>query len=142
MQPTRRMSEPDISAEPGDIVKKPQDWDKVVACAYLRLLGHSREKAAEGAGAGERSLFDWEHCSWWKDAEAEAKGRWLRGLASKARNSLETGVGDDANLALKVLERLDDDLAPPKNRHEVGGEGGGPLEVVVTRKIVKPDATG
>ena len=100
----------------GDPVTAPQDRDKAVSVALLRLLGASQEAAAEAAGAGERTVRQWETCSWWPEMLAEASRRWLAGLAAKARKGLERGVEEDGRLALKVLERLEPALAPPKVR--------------------------
>jgi len=110
------------NAEKNDPVKKPNDWDKAVSVAYLRIIGYSQQDAAASAGAGSRTVRAWEKSSWWHLATSEAKGRWLQGLAGKARKCLERGVGEDPNLALKVLERMDEDLVPARKRLELSGK--------------------
>lgn|GEM_PF-3027195 len=115
---------PNETANSTDPVKKPHSWDKAVSAAYLRLLGNSQEASARSAGISPRSLVSWETCSWWPQAKQEAKERWLNDLVAKARVSIEAGVQDDPNLALKILERLDLDLRPPKERMDVSVEGG------------------
>jgi hypothetical protein len=111
----------DTSAEPRDPVGKPQNWDIVVSVAYLRLTGATQAVAAEGAGCSERSVVEWEKCSWWADAEREAQGRWLRGIDSRARVALERAFSDpeqSANTARWWADRRVPELAPPKVRQE------------------------
>lgn len=112
---------PDAPAAPNDPVKRPQNWDIVVAAAYLRLKGESQAASAEGAGCSERSIVEWEKCSWWADAEREAQGRWLRGVDAKARAALERAFSDpeqSANTARWWADRRVPELAPPKVRQE------------------------
>ena len=106
---------PDLP-DSGDPVQAPRDPDKAVSAALLRLLGASQADAAGAAGVGERTLRQWETCSWWPEILAEASRRWLDGLAAKARKGLEGAVQVDGRLALNVLERLEPALAPPKVR--------------------------
>ena len=107
---------------------KPRDWDKAVAAAYLRLIGGTQVEAAEGAGLGLRTLQGYEKCEWWAEAQEEASNRWLKHIVGAARHSLAKGIKDDPNLAFKVLERMDPRLLPPKQRMELGGHEGGPIE--------------
>ncbi len=118
-------------AEDEDEVGRPRDWDKAVAAAYLLALGRTQEEAAKGAGVGERSLHRWVGCSWWSKAVDEAASRWLNDARTGARRTLLLaglkGANGDANLALRVLERTEPAL-PPKQRHELTGSEGGPIE--------------
>jgi hypothetical protein len=134
-------------ADENDPVQSPSDLDKALSAAYLRYLGMSQKEAASRVGIGERTLRRWEDCSWWAEVKAEAAERWLGGLMEDARAGLKDGVRGDGHLALKVLERLDDRLAPPKLRTELTGRDGGPIQhedVTDTRdKIAKKlDAVG
>lgn len=119
-------------------VSKPQSWDKAVFAAFLRMIGHTQDDAANIAGVGSRTLARWEVSEFWPDAQDEAsKDRWLRHLIHAARRGLSTGVIADGNLALKVLERTDDRFLPPAQRLEHGGVGGEAIEVAVTRKVIR-----
>lgn len=110
-------------------VTKPQDWDKAVFAAYLILIGESQARAAKIAGVGQRTVERWVVSDFWPDAcEEAAKDRWLKHLAHRARVSVMKNLDDDGHLALKVAERLDPHLAPPSQRLEHSGPGGGPIE--------------
>ena len=116
-------------AEKLDVVKRPQNWDKAVSVAYLRLLSWSQEGAAKGAGIGVRTLRRYELSDWWPQACGEAVGRWMQQLEIEARTTVMAAVkGGDVVTAMKVLERLDKRLAPSKQLHELAGDGGGPIE--------------
>jgi hypothetical protein len=84
------------------------------------------KQAAQAVGRSPRRAREWESDAvWWERAREEARRRWLRETADLARQSLHKALqGTDGDLALKVLERLDSDLAPPTQRvkmsHEVG----------------------
>ncbi len=73
----------------------PRHWEKRVLAAYYRLLGSS-QKAAGAAVV----------------------------TALARRQLLAAMMRDGGDLALKILERIDTDLAPPtqrlKHQHEVG----------------------
>lgn len=95
-------------------VRKPQSWPKAVLAAHLRSTAHTQEEAARIAGVGKRSLERWEQCPWWPQAVAEGLVLYRSTLLAKARRTLVTGVETDPYLALKIAERLDRELAPPK----------------------------
>lgn len=114
-------------ADSDDTVARPADWDKAVAAAYLRLIGASQAAAARGAGAGERTVARWEKSAFWHEACEEASDRWLNHLVAASRRSLAKGVDGDPGLALKVIERVDVRLAPPKLQAELSGPEGGPI---------------
>lgn len=130
--------EPEEPAGKTDPVGRPVDMEKAIATAYLRMMGATQERAAEGAGASVRSIQSWEKCSWWDDAREAARKRWMKDLTDSARKGLTQGVKDDGTLALRVLERVDPELAPPKMQAEIGGVGGGPIEVNVTKRVIDP----
>ena len=116
-------------AEKLDVVKRPQNWDKAVSVAYLRLLSCSQEGAAQGAGIGVRTLRRYELPDWWPQACSEAVGRWMQQLEIEARTTVMAAVKEgDVVTAMKVLERLDPQLSPPRKRYEHTGPDGGPVE--------------
>lgn len=85
-----------------------------MSVAHLRATDHTQEEAASLAGVGKRTLERWEQSPWWTQAVAEALVRWRSGLLAKSRRSLEAGIAKDPDLALKIVERLDPELRPPK----------------------------
>jgi hypothetical protein len=120
--------------------KRPQNWDKAISVAYLRLLGATQVDAAERAGVSERVIRDWEISVWWKDAIAEARGRWLRGVESGAMNGILEGLGDPneyAAMARWAAERILPEMAPPKHKLEASGVDGKDLNIQIVFK--KPD---
>ncbi len=111
-------------AEKLDVVRKPQNWDKAVSAAYLRLLGLSQGKAAKGAGIGERTIARWELSDWWPDACGEAGSRWMQQLEIECRTTIMAAVrAGDATTAVKMLERIDRRLAPPRQLHGIEHRG-------------------
>ena len=111
-------------AEYRDVVNKPQNWDKAVSAAYLRLLGLSQKKAAKAAGIGERTLARYELSDWWPEACGEAVGRWMQQLEIECRSTIMAAVkAGDVTTAVKMLERLDKSLAPPRLSHGIEHSG-------------------
>ncbi len=111
-------------ADKVDVVLKPQNWDKSVSAAYLRLLGLSQKKAARSAGIGERTLARYELSEWWPDACREAVDRWMQQLEIECRSTVMAAVkAGDVTTALKILERIDKRLAPPRQSHDVEHSG-------------------
>ena len=107
-----------------DVVEKPHNWDKAVSVAYLRLLGLSQKKAARGAGIGERTLARGELSDWWPDACHEAVDRWMQQVEIEARSTVMQAIKEgDVVTAMKVLERLDKRLAPPRQQLGVQHSG-------------------
>lgn len=103
--------------------------------AYLLASGSTQAAAAKATGMSQRSVERWVKCSWWGEAMHEATARWLPGLKSLAMSRLMRDLEknpDSADRALRVLERLIPDLAPPRQRLEHTGEDGGPIE---TREV-------
>ena len=127
-------------AERADIVEKPQDWDKAVSVAYLRLLGAPIRTAAKVAGVGERTLHRWERSPWWPDATAEANDRWFKNVTAAARRTLLKAIrAGRSDHALQILERVEPRLAPPKQRMEHSGPDGAPIAAEVRVTLVRPD---
>ena len=96
----------------------PAFWEKCVLAAYYRLLGSSQKVASTAVGRNERTIRNWEaNTVLWARATDTAKQRWLGAVTSLARRQLLKAMGDaDGDLALKLLERLDDALAPAAHR--------------------------
>ena len=112
-------------AEKLDVVTKPHNWDKAVSVAYLRLLGLSQKKAARGAGIGERTLARYELSEWWPEACREAVDRWMQQIEIECRSTVMAAVmAGDVTTALKILERIDRRLAPPRQSHDIEHSGG------------------
>ena len=125
-----------------DTVTQPNDWDKAVSAAYLRLLGASQAVTAKEAGVGERTLRTWETCGWWVNAEAEARSRWLRGGDAAAMRGIQKGLKSDSEYAVMSrwwADRRIEELKPPNLQVDatVGGVDGGPVRMEVI--LVKPD---
>ena len=78
---------------------------------------------------GIRTLRRYELSDWWPRACGEAVGRWMQQLEIEARTTVMTAVREgDVVTAMKVLERMDKRLAPPRQQHEHTGFDGGPIE--------------
>ena len=116
----------------------PDDIEKALSYAYLRLMDYTQKAAAEAVGMGERTGRRWESMDWWHVISAEAQDRWLNGLKRIARRSLAKHAVTDGALALKILERTDPNLAPPSVRQELTGAGGGAVEFVFKQVIIDP----
>jgi transposase len=104
----------------------PRHWEKRVLTAYLRMMGMTQKQAGAAVGRSERTIRDWEaDTATWTQARDEARHRWLGELTDAARQTLLTVIrAGDGDLAMKVLERIDTDLAPPTQRlrhtHDIG----------------------
>lgn len=118
------------SAENKDRVSRPQNRDKALSAAYLRLLGASQGRAATEAGCAVRALRDWETCSWWPDMLAEARQRWLRGGDAAAMYGSMRAFKDPREYAQHSrwwMDRRIKELKPPSL--QLAGEGGGPVKI-------------
>jgi hypothetical protein len=116
-------------AESTDPVQGPMDREKALSAAYLRLTGCTQAEAASAAGVGERTLRTWETCSWWGEIKAEASGRWLDGLRTKTRKAIERLIdGLEPATVRFAAERIMDEFQPPKQRAELSGPNGGPIQ--------------
>lgn len=98
-------------------------WDKMVSAAYLRMLDHTQEEAAEAVHRSPRTIREWESDPRWELARQEAQDRWLSGLRRTCRQTILDGCGDDPKLALEVYRSLETDLAKPATRHELEHSG-------------------
>lgn len=106
----------------------PVHWEKRILYAYLRMMGATQIDAGRAVGRCERTVQDWEYdTTWYPIAREEARKRWLTELVDASRLTLLKTIKEGTNglLALQVLERMDEDLAPAKQRLDVGVEGGG-----------------
>ena len=76
MAARKKHSDGQDAAETKRGVSRPNDWDKAISVAYLRMIGHTQEEAAKGAGVGIRTSREWERSLWWLDAATEAQWAW------------------------------------------------------------------
>jgi transcriptional regulator with XRE-family HTH domain len=119
---------PEEIAALADSPELPANWDKWVSAAYLRMRGLSQEKAAKDAGISERTLWDWEkrHPDQWKRAKGEARDRWMNSLVDASRAAVLASVeGGNAELGMRILERVDPELQAPETRLKLSGTGPG-----------------
>jgi hypothetical protein len=104
----------------------PRHWEKRVLACYLRMMGLTQSEAGKAVGRAGRTVRTWEsEPVTWTQARSEAEKRWLRELTDAARVTLLTAIRQGAGeLALRVLERTVQALAPPTQRlqhhHETG----------------------
>ena len=116
---------PTSSTSSGEPPRRPQHWEKWVLYAYLRMLGATQNSAASAVGRKKRTCQEWqEDRALFAQAREEARQRWLNDVTDAARKTLlDTIRGGAGDLALKLLERVDRDLAPAMQRlkmdHEV-----------------------
>lgn len=114
-----------------EFAKPPKDWDKWVSSAYLRMLGQSLNDVAKGVGRSRKTIWTWEqNRTLWERAKLEAQSRWMNDLIDVSRATLIKSIREgNADAALKVLERTQASLAPPRMRQEISGPGGGAVQV-------------
>jgi hypothetical protein len=119
-------------------------WEKCILAAYLRMMGATQRDAARAVGRSLRTIATWEsHKDQWALALDEARKRWLIDLTHASRAAL-LGTIKEGNgmLALQVLERLDPELAPPKQRVDVELSDGLANLLTLARKASNDDAAG
>jgi hypothetical protein len=106
------------SVLPGEAPRRPPYWERLVLYAYGRMTGSTQKDAAAAVGRKKRTAQDWEADKvLYAQAREEAKQRWLGELADASRQALLSTIrGGHGELALKVLERLDSELAPAAHR--------------------------
>jgi hypothetical protein len=104
----------------------PPFWERCVLSAYHRLLGASQRAAGAAVSRSARTVRGWEaDVELWARATEEARTRWLGEVTALARRQLLHALTTaDGDLALKVLERIDTDLAPATQRHKIQHEVG------------------
>lgn len=124
----RQKSAPDESQK-----KRHPHWDQIVSYAYLRMMGRTQVEGAKGVGRSRRTVQGWEaDTELWQAARAEARERWFADVEDASRRAVLNSVNaGNATLGMEILERLDERLAPPKQRHEHTGKEGGPIKVEV-----------
>ena len=132
---------------PPERTKKPHPhWDEIVSYAYLRMLGHTQVEGARGVGRSRRTVQGWEaNEDLWRAARAEARERWFHAMDAAARRTVLRSVeSGNAQLGWDYLTRTDERLAPPKQRHELTGKAGAPIQVEVYgyREETEEDAEG
>ena len=96
-------------------IKHPHNWAKARETVYLWLRGEGKIACAELAGVSRTTFEHWRKCDWWW-ALVEEEGD----LRVGARRTVGLQVLDRERAeAFRVLERVDDRLAPPKQRLEI-----------------------
>lgn len=112
---------PNVSAPLSPAPARPRQWEKWVLYAYLRMMGATQRDAASAVGRKKRTVQEWqEDTVLYALAREEARTRWLSEATDAARKTLLTAIkGGHAEMALRLLERVDPDLAPPTQRHQV-----------------------
>lgn len=120
--------------------KRPRYWDKMVSAAYLRMMGATQAECAKSVGRSRRTIQLWESdTETWAQARAEASERWLAEATDAARRAVLAEVrAGNAEFGFRILERVDRRLAPPKQKHEHTGRGGGPIETTSTVQVYIP----
>jgi len=103
---------------PGQV--RPQQWERLVLYAYLRMMGATQKDAGSAVGRAKRTVQVWEEDkALYGQARTEARERWLGELTDAARVTLLKTIREGHGvLALQVLERLDPALAPAKQASE------------------------
>jgi hypothetical protein len=111
---------------PAGAVVHPRQWEKWVLYAYLRMLGATQKEAGSAVGRKKRTVAEWEMAKpLFAQAREEARQRWMKELTDAARQTLLATIrAGHGELSLKVLERVDADLAPATQRHKVEVEVG------------------
>ena len=126
---------PTSSASPDASPPRPIFWEKFILYSYLRMMGATQKDAGNAVGRKKRTVQEWEENKrLYAEAREEARRRWLNDLTDAARQTLLTSIrGGAGDLALKVLERTDRDLAPPTQRMQHQVEVGEGLSSLLTR---------
>ncbi len=111
-------------------------WEKRVLYAYLRMMGQTQTDAGYAVGRALRTVQEWEQDrATYTQAREEARQRWLLDIQDASRVTLLKAIRDgNGYLAMQVLERTDDDLAPAKQRHDVHLEGDGLARLLAEAK--------
>ena len=128
-----------------DDPKPHRNWQRLVDVAYFRLLGWTQREAAGAVGIDPRTVREYQNHAAWPEAVEAAGGRWHVDLAVRARGSLYKALDPKdpkGDLALKVIERIDERLAPPKIAHELFGKGGKAIEITHVEHDVSADTNG
>lgn len=114
-------------APSGNVPSRPLYWEKCVLYAYLRMMGKTQIDAGHAVGRSERRVQEWEQQKvLYAEAREEARKRWLGELTDASRVALLNTIRDGHGvLALQILERVDEELAPAKQRVGLDLEGGG-----------------
>jgi len=102
------------------VVQKPQDWDKALAAAFFWQIAGELKATAKAVGISESTMQRWVRSPWWGRACAESRPDWFSHLTAESRRTVVKAIQEgDSDLALRILERTDPQLAPPAQRLEV-----------------------
>lgn len=115
-------------------------WEKLVSAAYLRMIGATQDEAATAVGRIDRTIRMWEaDRELWEQARTEARHRWLNEAEDVARGAILASLkAGNADMGMRLLERIDARLAP-KHKHELSGPDGGPIETAAKVTVYVPE---
>lgn len=104
-----------------NVVSKPGSWAKARQSAYLYLRQEPPEEILVLAGISRATWQNWITCDWWWDlVQEEGDKPWFQELKIDAKRTVARQVKDpQRGEALRVLERVDDRLAPATQRLEI-----------------------
>lgn len=90
----------------------PNDHDKWMRAAYLRVLGATQGEAAEAVSVTERTIRRWEADPGWAEVRREAVERWACEVDDAARRRVLQAIRDEEDTATARwwLERTDPSL--------------------------------
>jgi len=102
--------------------------DRKVSAAFFRLMGATQHAAGTTVGVSARTVRQWEREPDWRAATEQARDRWINGITDEARSTISRAIrSGDTRTAKWLLERLDPNFTPPRQRHELSGPTGGPI---------------
>lgn len=105
-------------------VKRPNDWESVLSCAWARVIGLPPNRACEIGGVSVTTLRNWMDSDWWQDALDEARALLPKKLSALAIAALQSGLeANDQTTARYIADRLIPELAPPTLRTDVTSDG-------------------
>jgi|GEM_PF-2753106 len=102
-------------------IGRPRSRAAALETAYLYLRGEDLTKIPKLVGIGLSTFEDWRKCDWWWDMVSDEADRpWFQELKAGTKRTITLQSFDrDRGEAFKVLERIDDRFAPPKQRIEL-----------------------
>jgi hypothetical protein len=105
------------------------------------MMGASQADAAASVGRNGRTIREWEaDVEWWRVAREEARDLWMNDAEDAARQAVLRSMKlGNADMGLRVLERIERRLAPPKQKLEHTGKDGGPIQTEATVNVYIPD---
>jgi hypothetical protein len=105
-------------AEENKLEDRPRWFAKALLAAHLIVNCKMLQKdAAKAVGRTDRSLREWMATPWWQYAIEAARELWYDDVQLDARFAVQSSVrAGNAEMGLKLLERLDPRMRPPVQR--------------------------